>query len=169
MIRRGLATALALGLAALPMVASATGPRPAPAAANEEIAPVPAGVTVPAWSELTPAQREKLAPLQARWDSMPASRRVNALERMERQARWESLSPEQRDALRRGAQNYREMPPELRQQMRASMAATRALPDAERKELFRLWRSLDPAQRRTWLEAGGPGVSPPPAAAPPAR
>ena len=45
--------------------------------------PVPAGVTVPAWAELTPAQQEKLAPLRERWDQMPASRRVHALERLE--------------------------------------------------------------------------------------
>jgi hypothetical protein len=170
-----LSTALALWLVALPLAASASATRaePAPAPAPTQVpsqAQAPAGVTVPSWNELTPAQREKLAPLQSRWDTMPASRRVNALERMERQARWESLTPEQREALRRGARNFQEMPPELRQQMRASMAATRALPEAERRELFKLWRSLDPEQRRAWLEAGGPGISPPPAAeAPPPR
>jgi hypothetical protein len=171
--RRAWTTALALWLVALPLAASASPtraePAPAPTQAPSQ-AQAPAGVTVPSWNELTPAQREKLAPLQSRWDSMPASRRVNALERMERQARWDALTPEQREALRRGARNFQEMPPELRQQMRASMAATRALPEAERRALFQLWRSLDPAKRRAWLEAGGPGISPPPAAeAPPPR
>lgn len=170
MSRHTLAAALALALAALPLVASGAPPRPAEAPRHDApAAAVPAGVTVPTWSELSPAQREKLAPLQERWDSLPASRRVNALERMERQARWDALSPEERDALRRGARNFRDLPPELRQQMRVSMAATRALPEAERRELFQRWRSLDPAQRRAWLEAGGPGISPPPAGAPAAR
>lgn len=170
MSRRGVAATLALALAALPLLASGAPPRPAEAPRHDAPAAViPAGVTVPTWSELSPSQREKLAPMQERWDSLPASRRVNALERLERQARWDALSPEEREALRRGARNFRDLPPELRQQMRVSMAATRALPEAERKELFQRWRSLDPAQRRAWLEAGGPGISPPPASAPTVR
>jgi hypothetical protein len=135
-------------------------------------APVPAGVSVPTWAQLSPAQQEKLAPLAQQWDQMPASRRVRALERLERKARWDAMTPEQREKLREGARNFRDLPPELREKMRLSMATLRQLPEAERKELFRLWRGLDPEQRRAWLERGGPGLSPPPAAAtqpPPAR
>lgn len=135
-------------------------------------APVPAGVSVPTWAQLSPAQQAKLAPLAPHWDQMSASRRVRALERLERKARWDAMSPEQREKLRDGARNFRDLPPELREKMRLSMATLRQLPEAERKELFRLWRSLDPQQRRAWLEQGGPGISPPPASAakpPPAR
>jgi hypothetical protein len=129
-------------------------------------APVPAGVSVPSWSQLSPEQQAKLAELAPHWDQMPASRRVRALERLERKARWEAMTPEQREKLREGARNFRDLPPELREKMRISMATLRQLPEAERKELFRLWRSLDPAQRRAWLEQGGPGISPPPKATP---
>lgn len=153
---------LSLLLAALPLSAAMASASPGPA--RPEAAANTQAVPAPSWSELTPAQREELAPLQPRWDTMPASRRARALERLERQARWEALPPEQREALRRGARNFRDLPPELRQQMRTSMAATRALPEAERRELFKLWRGLDPVQRRAWLEAGGPGISPPPEA-----
>ncbi|MFY2765482.1 DUF3106 domain-containing protein [Arenimonas sp. MALMAid1274] len=134
-----------------------------------EPTPVPAGVQVPTWSQLTPAQQSGLAPLEKQWDTMAASRRVRALEGLERRARWEAMTPEQRERLREGARNFRDMPPELREKMRTSMQAMRALPEAERKALFALWRSLDPEQRRTWLEAGGPGISPPPASVTPAR
>ena len=123
---------------------------------------VPAGVAVPAWSELTPEQQEKLAPLRERWDQMPASRRVHALERMERRARWDALSPEQRERLRHGARNFRDLPPELREKMRASMQVVRELPEDQRRELKERWRAMDPEQRRQWLEAGGPGLAPPP-------
>lgn len=123
---------------------------------------VPEGVAVPAWSELTPEQQEKLAPLRERWDQMPASRRVHALERMERRARWDALTPEQRDRLRHGARNFRDLPPELREKMRASMDVVRQLPEPERRELKQRWRAMDPEQRRQWLEAGGPGLAPPP-------
>lgn len=122
----------------------------------------PDGVAVPAWSELTPEQQEKLAPLRERWDQMPASRRVHALERMERRARWDALSPEQRERLRHGARNFRDLPPELREKMRASMQVVRGLPEDQRRELKERWRAMDPEQRRKWLEAGGPGLVPPP-------
>jgi hypothetical protein len=127
--------------------------------------PVPAGVSVPAWKDLTPTQREQLAPMAEQWDTMPASRRVRALERLERKARWEAMTPEERDRIREGARNFRDLPPELREKMRISMATMRGLPEDERKQLFALWRGMDPAQRRAWLETGGPGISPPPAAA----
>lgn len=167
---------LALGLAL--WTAAAPAPAHAPTGAGDrhehrerrheghDPAPVPAGVSVPTWAQLSPAQQEKLAPLAAHWDQMPASRRVRALERLERKARWDAMTPEQREKLREGARNFRELPPELREKMRTSMATLRQLPEAERKELFRLWRSLDPAQRRAWLEQGGPGLSPPPKVAP---
>ena len=127
--------------------------------------PVPAGVSVPAWNDLSPAQREQLAPMAQHWDTMPASRRVRALERLERKARWEAMTPEERERIREGARNFRDLPPELKEKMRTSMATMRALPEAERKQLFALWRGMDPATRRAWLETGGPGISPPPAAA----
>jgi hypothetical protein len=123
---------------------------------------VPEGVAVPAWSELTPQQREQLAPLRERWDQMPASRRVHALERMERRARWEAMTPEQRERLRHGARNFRDLPPELREKMRASMQVVRQLPEGQRTQLQQRWRAMDPEQRRQWLEAGGPGLAPPP-------
>lgn len=124
---------------------------------------IPAGVQVPAWSELSPAQQQQLEHLRTTWDNLPASRRVHALERLERHARWEAMTPEQRERLREGARNFHDLPPELRAKMRASLQATRALPDDERRRLFERWHQLSPEQRRTWLEAGGPGISPEPA------
>jgi len=123
---------------------------------------VPDGVRVPAWNELGEKQREQLAPLAEQWDQLPASRRVRALERLDRRERWESMTPEQREKLRKGARNFRDLPPELREKMRASMQAMRELPEAERRQLWEIWRSRSPEQRRAWLEAGGPGLAPPP-------
>ncbi len=131
-------------------------------AARHDHAPVPEGVAVPNWAQLSPQQQERLAPLREGWDQMPASRRVHAMERAERRARWDALTPEQRDRLRHGARNFRDMPPELREKMRASMQRLHALPEAERRELKARWRAMDPEQRRKWLEAGGPGLAPAP-------
>jgi hypothetical protein len=153
------ALVFALALAFSATGASAHEEGPAPRHSEERM---PEGVSVPAWRELTPEQQEKLAPLRERWDQMPASRRVHALERMERRARWDAMTPEQRDRLRHGARNFRDLPPELREKMRESMKVVRQLPEAQRNELQQRWRAMDPEQRRQWLEAGGPGLAPPP-------
>ena len=126
---------------------------------------VPEGVSVPNWDQLTPAQQKSVERLRERWDTLPASQRVMALERAERRARWEAMTPEQRERIREGMRNYRELPPELRETMRESMRAMRALPEPERKALLSKWRALSPEQRRAWLEAGGPGLVPQPAEA----
>ena len=152
------AIALLLALGAMPAQAR---PDDAPRHHHD---PVPEGVAVPSWAELSPPQQEKLAPLREGWDQMPASRRVRALERMERRARWEAMTPEQRERLRHGARNFRDLPPELRETMRASMQRIHLLPEAERRQIKERWRAMDPEQRRKWLEAGGPGLVPPPEA-----
>ena len=79
-----------------------------------------------------------------------------ALRTREREAATE------RERLRHGARNFQDLPPELREKMRASMQVVRQLPEAERRKLKERWRAMDPDQRRRWLEAGGPGLAPPP-------
>lgn len=123
---------------------------------------VPSGVVVPDWDELSPEQRKHLGRLQDRWDTLPASRRVQALEHAQRRARWEAMSPEQRERIRKGMRNYRDLTPAQRKKMREAMRVMRSLPAEERQQLADQWRALDPRQRRAWLETGGPGISPPP-------
>ena len=120
---------------------------------------VPQGVTVPGWKQLSAEQQKALQNFSHRWDSMPASRRVQILERYER---WKKLPPEKREALREGAQNFQEMTPKQRQNMRQSMRYVRTLPPEEQKRLRRFWTTLTPQQRTQWLEEGGPGIAPEP-------
>ena len=122
-------------------------------------AAVPQGVTVPSWKQLSSEQQKDLQNFSQRWDSMPASRRVQILERYER---WKKLPPQKREALREGAQNFQEMTPRQRQNMRESMRYMRTLPPEEQKRLRQLWMSLSPQQRTRWLVAGGPGIAPAP-------
>lgn len=123
---------------------------------------IPEGVVVPSWSELTEQQRKYLARYESGWDQLPASRRVLALERAERRARWDAMSPEQREKIRQGMRHYRELAPEQREKLGQAMRVVRGLPEAERSALMQRWRAMDPEQRRAWLDAGGPGISPPP-------
>ena len=135
---------------------------PAPNVAPSDPRPAPEGVRVPSWAELSPAQKAGLAHLEAHWDRMPASRRVEALERFERRQHFLSLPPEQRRALREGARHFHEMPPELRDRMRRSIRHVQSLPPEQQRALRRQWQALTPEQRRAWLEAGGPGLAPAP-------
>jgi hypothetical protein len=121
--------------------------------------PVPDGVRVPAWRELTATQRADLSDYAERWDRLPASRRVAILER---HARWQQASPETRQKLREGQRAFRRMSPEQRQAMRRSMTVVRSLPADERRQLRELWRAMSPQARSEWLDRGGPGVAPPP-------
>lgn len=126
---------------------------------------VPDGVVVPAWDQLSDQQRQYLARFEGEWDRLPASRRVLALERAERRARWDAMSPEQREKIRKGMRHYRDLAPEQREKLRQAMRVVRALPEAEREALMQRWRAMDPEQRRAWLDAGGPGIAPPPGGA----
>lgn len=120
---------------------------------------VPAGVKVPAWSELDARQQTDLARFAGHWDQMPASRRVQILERYER---WKSMPDERREALRGGVQNFQEMSPEQRQKMRRSLQFIKTLPPPQQRALRERWQRMTPQQRRAWLDAGGPGIAPPP-------
>ena len=122
--------------------------------------------TAPSWAQLTPKQQADLAWLERDWDNMPPQRRARILHRWER---WQGLPPEEQRALREGRRNYREMSPRQREHMRESWRKLRELPPEEQQRLRALWRGMTPEQRREWLRRGGPGVAPPPAAAPPAK
>jgi len=165
---RGLVQAFALALAlvmALPALArDGDHRRPDRPAQHPRHAPleVPDGVVVPDWDQLAPEQQKALARLKDEWNTLPASRRVLALEHAQRRARWEAMTPEQRERIRKGMRNYRDLSPAQRQQMREALRVMRGLPAEERQALADKWRSLDPEQRRAWLETGGPGISPPP-------
>lgn len=122
-------------------------------------AQMPEGVHVPAWNELSTQQQTDLAAFSKRWDGMPAWRRVRILERYDR---WQAMPENKRETLREGLQNFRRMSPEQRRKMRHSLQTLRALPPERQRELRQQWQTMTPEQRRDWLDAGGPGVVPPP-------
>lgn len=143
----------ALGLSSAAVLAS---PSTNPAAA--------ARVGTP-WASLSEADRDALMqPLRERWERATPEQQQRFLER----ARfWASLSPEQKRLARAGAQRYQQANTEQRGRLRETWRRFQTLPPAEREAARRTWESLGPAQRRAWLEAGGPGVAPPPASDPP--
>jgi hypothetical protein len=105
--------------------------------------------SLPAWDQLTEAQREALiAPIRQRWNDHP-EKREHMLAHAER---WQDMGPEQRARARRGAERWRQMDPEKREAVRALYARLRILPQAEREALRVRWRTMTPEQRRAWVE-----------------
>jgi len=105
---------------------------------------------LPAWEQLSDAQREALvAPLRQRWNDHPENR-ARMLEHAER---WQRMDPAERERARRGAARWRQMDPGKREALRALYAHMRTLPEAERDALREEWRRMTPEQRRAWVQA----------------
>jgi len=104
--------------------------------------------TLPAWDQLTPAQRELLiAPVRDRWNREP-ERRPQLLEFAKR---WQSMPPPQRDRARHGMQRWEAMTPEQRDQARALFHAMRGMDKDARRAFMDKWRQMTPQQQADWV------------------
>lgn len=170
--------------------AASAAPNPAPAlsAAPEPVRPKAAAVAptpvapvigparllpAPNWSALSPAQRQILAPLEADWSELDASRKSQWLEvatrfgslapedqaRMQERMRdWARLSPSQRQEARIGFQVAKKIDADARQ---AKWEAYQALPAEQRQQLAEK-AALKQAQQASKLSpaaSGKPQVS----------
>lgn len=109
---------------------------------------------MPAWEQLTPAQRDALiAPVRARWNDNPEQR----ARMYEHARRWQGMTPEQRERAHRGMKRWRHMDPEQREQARALFQKMRGMSKEDREELREQWHAMTPGQRRQWVEQNPPG------------
>lgn len=107
-------------------------------------------VALPAWEQLTTAQREQLiAPMRERWNAEPAQRQ----RMLDRAARWQQMTPEQRKHAHRGMKRWEHMSAEQRAEARALYSKSRGLDPAARKALKAKWRAMTPEQRSEWVKA----------------
>ena len=108
---------------------------------------------MPAWEQLTPAQRDLLvAPMRERWDANPGERA-----RMYRHAeRWRAMTPEQRARAQRGLGHWEHMDPARQREMRALFEKMRGMSKEQRDALREQWRAMSTAERRAWVEANPP-------------
>lgn len=135
-------------LAALLLAGGAT-----PLAIAQEAAPAEAATSLPAWDQLTPAQRDLLvAPMRERWDSRPADR----ARMLARAQRWQEMTPDQRQRARHGMHRWEKMDPEHRQRMRALFGQMRGMDREQRKALREKWHAMTPEQRKAWVEQNAP-------------
>ena len=148
---------LILQLSAAALVAAAGASLAAP------VAPVAQGdIGGPKWSELSPGQRQALAPLANDWDSidgrgkerwlgvagrfpkMPPAEQARANQRM---GEWARMTPQQRTQARINFQDARELP---RQEREERWKAYQALPEDQKREF---------AQKRAALAAAASAAS----------
>lgn len=150
------ACALAATLVCLSGAASAAQPRTSPTAPSPQLA------DNPRWTDLSPAQKGSLAPLEKDWSSIDAdqkqkwievSRHFHKMSPAERQrvqarmAEWAKLSPKERGEARLHYQELSQMTPE------------------ERAARWQQYQALTPEQRRRLAERAKPasgGAAPKP-------
>ncbi len=105
---------------------------------------------LPEWDQLTAAQRDQLvAPIRQRWNAQPAER----AQLLERAARWQQMTPDQRRHAHRGMNRWEHMSPEQRAEARALYGSMRSLEPAERAAFKAKWRAMTPEQKIAWLKA----------------
>ena len=112
----------------------------------------------PAWSQLSPAQREALAPLAGQWTTIPPESKRKWLEiadkyprlspdgqaRLQaRMAEFSRLTPEQRHTARENFQRAYELPRESRE---SAVQQYQSLPDDRKKELSERGQRKDAAR-----------------------
>ena len=180
--------ALAAAISSVALAQRSAAPA-VPAAAAKPLAGS-APVARPAWSELSAAQREALAPLQDDWESFERDRKRKWLEvatkypRMtpeaqqhlhERMLEFVRLTPEQRRTARENFKKAYQLPLEQRQQL---VDQFKALPPEKRQELAdkaaeqAAARKSEPPRRTTRdarTEANKPNLTPQPVSSAPAK
>ena len=122
-------------------------------AAGSALAAPPAPAQLPAWDQLSPAQRDVvIAPLRDRWNASPELRQ----RLFDHARRWQQLTPEQRARMRHGLGKWEHMDPQQRATMRALFHKMRDLTPEQRTALRERWRAMTPQQRRDWVQANRP-------------
>lgn len=110
---------------------------------------------LPAWEQLSEAQRDELTtPIREHWNRAPGER----AQMLERAKRWRAMSREQRTRAHHGMNRFERMSPEKREQARAMFERMRNLPEAERRALRERWKQMTPEERKTWMQQHAPST-----------
>jgi Protein of unknown function (DUF3106) len=144
--RRRLATAprLLIWLTALAACLALTAP--GRAQAPVAVSTTPSG---PAWSELTPAQRAALKPLQTQWAGIEDTRKRKWLDIA---ARFPRMAPEQQQRLRDRMAEWAAMTPAQRNAARLQFETARLVPSDERQARWDAYQALPEEQRQALVE-----------------
>ena len=108
----------------------------------------------PAWSELTPAQQQVLAPVQAEWEQLDTPRRRKWIAIADR---YPTMKAAEQQRLQKRMQEWAKLSPDERRAARERYKSIKKLPPQQRKEV-----------KEKWQEYQQSGAAPQPAAETPA-
>lgn len=97
------------------------------------------------WAQLSPAQRQALAPLEKDWASIDANRRAKWLEVANR---FPTMPAEERERLQARMAAWARMTPAERSNARLQFQEVRQVPDAERQQKWQAYQALPEAERQ---------------------
>jgi hypothetical protein len=91
----------------------------------------------PAWTELSPAQQQVLAPLQGDWDQLDTTRRKKWLAIANR---YPTMKPAEQQRLQKRMQEWAQLTPEERRAARERYQSLKKLPPQQRREVREKWQ-----------------------------
>ena len=94
----------------------------------------------PAWTELTPAQQELLAPLQPEWDQLDTVRRRKWVSIADR---YPTMKPPQQERLKKRMQEWAKLTPDERRAAREKYQNLKKQPPQKRDEVKRRWQEYE--------------------------
>lgn len=112
-------------------------------------APSGAAQSRPAWTELTPQQREALAPLAGQWDGMSADRKRKWLDIA---SKYPKLSPDGKAKLHARMVDFAKLTPQQRQTARENFQRAYELPLEQRESLVQEYKDLPPEKKKELSE-----------------
>lgn len=97
------------------------------------------------WVELTPAQKEILAPLASEWDSLEPFRKKKWLGVAKR---YPKMTPEQQQRIQSRMRDWVKLTPEQRRQAREKYRTLKQMPPEKRREIKQKWREYERLQKK---------------------
>ncbi|HYM48096.1 MAG TPA: DUF3106 domain-containing protein [Burkholderiaceae bacterium] len=129
------------------VVAQAPSPTP-PASTSAKKASAAPGVR-PAWSELTPAQRDALAPLAGQWETLGPERKRKWLDVA---AKYPKLTPDAQQHVQQRMGEFARLSPEQRVTARENFRSAYELPADKRQEKLQRYQELPDDKKRALAE-----------------
>lgn len=116
----------------------------------------------PTWNQLSPQQREALAPLAGQWATIPADSKRKWLEIAEK---YPQLSPEGKARMQARMAEFARLTPEQRKTARENFQRAYELPRESRESAVQQYQLLPEEKKRELTERGQRKETPPPAGA----
>ncbi len=115
----------------------------------------------PNWSQLSPQQREALAPLAGQWAAMPADNKRKWLEIADK---YPQLSPEGKARMQARMAEFARLTPEQRRTARENFQRAYELPLESRESAVQQYKALPPDKKKELSERQGRDAGKPAAA-----